>query len=104
MGLVTLAPIPNYIESYPTKLFEYMAAGVPVVASDFPLWRSIVDGAGCGLLVDPADPQQIADAIDWLIDHPEEAARMGENGRRAAHDTYNWQGEASKLRALYAKL
>ncbi len=101
VGLVTLRPIPNYIESYPTKLFEYMAAGVPVVASDFPLWRSIVEGAGCGLLVNPLNPKEIAEAIDWLIDHPEEAAKMGANGQRAARETYNWQSEANKLRALY---
>ena len=103
VGLVTLAAIPNYIESYPTKLFEYMAAGVPVVASDFPLWRSIIDGAGCGLLVDPSDAQAIAEAIDWLIDHPEEAARMGANGRRTARETYNWRSESRKLQALYER-
>ncbi len=104
VGLITLAPIPNYLESYPTKLFEYMAAGIPVIASDFPLLRSIVEGADCGLLVDPTDPKEIAKAIDWLIDHPEDAARMGANGKRAARDTYNWHGEARKLTLLYEKL
>ena len=104
MGLITLAPIPNYLESYPTKLFEYMAAGIPVVASDFPLFRNIVEGADCGLLVDPKSPKQIAEAIDWLIDHPEDAERMGANGKRAARDTYNWHGEARKLTTLYEKL
>lgn len=103
VGLVTLAPIPNYIESYPTKLFEYMAAGIPVVASDFPLWRSIVDGAGCGLLVNPQDPAEIAKAIDWLIEHPKEAAKMGADGQRAALETYNWRGESAKLRSLYER-
>ncbi len=104
IGLVTLAPIPNYIESYPTKLFEYMAAGIPVVASDFPLWRSIVEDAGCGLLVDPQDPGHIAQAIDWLIDHPDEAAKMGSSGQRAALESYNWREEAQKLRSLYEQL
>lgn len=104
VGLVTLAPIPNYIESYPTKLFEYMASGIPVVASDFPLWRAIVNDAECGLLVDPENPQQIADAIDWLFEHPEEAQRMGANGKRAALTTYNWPGQAGKLLNLYKNL
>ena len=104
VGLVTLAPIPNYLESYPTKLFEYMAAGVPVVASDFPLWRQIVERAGCGLLVDPQNPEAIAEAIDWLLDHPDEAAQMGAAGKVAARDTYNWQSEAEKLVALYERL
>ncbi|MCP5081683.1 MAG: glycosyltransferase family 4 protein [Alphaproteobacteria bacterium] len=101
VGLVTLGPIPNYIESYPIKLFEYMAMGIPVVASDFPLWRSIVEDAGSGLLVDPLNPQEIAEAMDWLMSHPEDAAQMGVNGQRAVADTYNWPGEAAKLLALY---
>ena len=104
IGLVTLAPRPNYLESYPTKLFEYMASGVPVVASDFPLWRKIVEDAGCGLLVDPQKPEAIAKAMDWLFEHPNQAADMGAAGRRAAHRTYNWQSEADKLLALYEKM
>ena len=102
--MVTLAPLPNYLESYPTKLFEYMASGVPVVASDFPLWRQIVEDAGCGLLVDPESPEEIAEAIDWLMDHPEEAAQMGANGKVAARQTFNWPSEAEKLLALYKRL
>ena len=104
VGLVTLLPIPNYIESYPIKLFEYMAMGVPVVASDFPLWRSIVEGAGCGLLVDPLDSKEIASAMDWLMSHPDEAAQMGVNGQQAVAETYNWPSEAAKLLALYERL
>ena len=104
VGLVTLAPIPNYLEAYPTKLFEYMAAGIPVVASDFPLWRAIVEGAECGLLVDPESPEEIAEAMDWLLAHPEDAARMGAKGKKAVAQTYNWEQEGAKLTALYERL
>jgi hypothetical protein len=85
-------------------MFEYMAAGLPVIASDFPLWREIVDGAGCGLLVDPMDPRAIAEAMQWIIDHPEEAAEMGRRGRAAVEHTYNWEAESTKLVELYRRL
>lgn len=99
-GLVVLEPTPNHIESLPIKLFEYMAAGVPVIASDFPLWREIVEDAQCGLLVKVHAPS-VAAAMQWMIDHPQEARQMGENGRRAVQERYNWNTEAQRLTELY---
>jgi glycosyltransferase involved in cell wall biosynthesis len=104
VGLVTLHPTPAYLEALPVKMFEYMAAGLPVIASDFPLWRNIVTEAGCGLLVDPLNPSAIADAITWILDHPGEAEAMGRRGQHAVTSTYTWDREAEKLLALYAKL
>ena len=103
-GLVLLHPRINYVDALPIKLFEYMAVGIPVIASDFPLWRTIVDGANCGILVDPMKPEQIAKAIDWLLDNPREARKMGERGRRAVLERYNWSLEEKKLIELYDKL
>ena len=103
-GLVLYHPCPNNIHSYPTKFFEYMATGLPVIASDFPLWRSIIEGAGCGLLVDPLDPQAIADAMQWVLDHPVQAEAMGRRGREAVEQKYNWECEFEKLKALYERL
>jgi glycosyltransferase involved in cell wall biosynthesis len=103
-GLVTLHPVVNYLDALPVKMFEYMAAGLPVIASRFPLWQEIVEGNGCGICVDPADPAAIAAAIDHFCRHPETARRMGENGRRAVHERYNWRGEAAKLLAFYDRL
>ena len=68
-GLVVLHPEPNYVTSHPVKLFEYMCAGIPVIASDFPVFRSIVEGTKCGILVDPLSAKKIADAIEFLV-HP----------------------------------
>jgi glycosyltransferase involved in cell wall biosynthesis len=71
------------------------------VASHFPQWRDIIEGSGCGLCVDPFDPKAIAAAIDYLVLHPEAAMRMGENGRRAVLQKYNWPVESSKLITFY---
>jgi glycosyltransferase involved in cell wall biosynthesis len=104
IGLAVLHPIPNYLESYPTKLFEYMALGIPVIASDFPLWRQVVEHNECGICVDPLQPMAIAEAICKLLSNPELASEMGRNGRRAVEEKYNWANEEKKLLALYEQL
>ena len=103
-GIVTFHPLPNHIDAQPNKMFEYMSAGIPVIASDFPLWREIIEGNQCGLLVDPLNPQDIADAIDYIVTHPNEARRMGANGRCAVLEKYNWQIEEQKLLQFYNDL
>lgn len=104
VGLVTLHPMANYLESLPIKMFEYMAAGLPVIASDFPLWRTIIEQADCGVCVNPLNPQEIAASIDTLLGDPARAQAMGENGRRAVHERFNWTVEEGKLLSLYASL
>jgi glycosyltransferase involved in cell wall biosynthesis len=103
-GLVTLYPVVNYLDALPVKMFEYMAAGIPVIASDFPLWRQIVEGNACGLCVDPRNPAAIAAAIDYLVQHPATAMRMGANGRDAIREKYNWMAESAKLLGFYDSL
>ena len=103
-GLVVLKPVPNYLEANPTKMFEYMSAGIPVVCSDFPAWVTIVERHGCGIPVDPQSPQSIADAISWILEHTDEAREMGERGRRAVERHYNWEVEERTLLGLYREL
>lgn len=100
-GLVTLHPIINYLDALPVKMFEYMAAGIPVIASNFPLWKEIVESNACGICVDPLDPKAIAEAIDFIVNNPEQAKLMGENGKRAVYEKYNWGIEEVKLLAFY---
>jgi len=102
VGLVTLHPTVNYKVALPVKMFEYMAAGLPVIASDFPLWRSIVEESGCGLVVNPLDPKEIAEAIDQILSNPERAREMGESGRRAILGKFNWGVEIGKLLDFYS--
>jgi glycosyltransferase involved in cell wall biosynthesis len=104
IGIVTLHPTGNYVNSQPTKLYEYMSAGLPVVASDFPVWRKVVDGAQCGLLVDPMNPAAIAEALVWLLQHPEEAEAMGRRAQKAVLESYSWEREAAVLAGIYREL
>lgn len=104
VGLVTLHPTENYKFSLPVKMFEYMAAGIPVIASDFRLWREIIEECRCGLLVNPRDEREIASAIDYLLSNPAVARRLGEAGRQAVLKTYNWDSENRKLEKYYASL
>lgn len=103
-GLVVFDPLPNHTDAYPNKMFEYMSAGLPVIASDFPLWRKIISEADCGLLVDPKDAASIAEALRWILEHPSEAEGMGRRGRKAVEEMYNWEQESKKLMALYQRL
>ena len=103
-GLVLFHPEPNHINAQPNKMFEYMSAGIPVIASNFPLWKEIIEGNTCGICVDPLNVNEIANAINWIIDNPEQAKQMGENGRRAVIEKYNWEHEAQKLLKLYEEL
>jgi len=103
-GLVVLQPIPNYLDALPVKMFEYMSAGLPVIASNFDLWREIIEHNQCGICIDPANPKQIAQAINYLHQNPEVALAMGRNGQVAIRQKYNWQSEESKLIKLYEEL
>ncbi len=104
IGLICLLPEPNHIDSSPNKMFEYMAAGLPVVASHFPAWKKIIEENQCGLCVDPNNPRTIAKAIEYLVQNPDKAKEMGENGKMAVKQKYNWNIEERKLLNLYEDL
>lgn len=103
-GAVLFHPVPNHVESIPNKIFEYMAAGLPVIASSFPLWKQLIEGEGCGICVDPLDVEQVAEAIRWLVNNPETAREMGERGKKAVIEKYRWDTQAKKLVELYEYL
>lgn len=104
VGLVVLHHNLNYINSQPIKMYEYMSMGLPVVASNFPLWQSFMDTNQCGICVDPNDPIAIANAINYIIDNPIVAKEMGERGEKLVYEKYNWDSEEQKLINLYESL
>ena len=100
-GIVTFLPYPNHVEAQPNKMFEYMSAGIPIIASHFPMWKEIVEGNNCGICVNPSDPDDIARAIKFLSDHPDLCQEMGNNGRQAVVNKYNWGVEEANLVRFY---
>lgn len=104
VGIVTLKRTPAYLDSLPTKMFEYFAAGVPAIASDFPLWRAIIERYDCGLLVDETSAQSIAAAVAKYAAEPALLARHSENALKASRDHLNWNREGGKLLDVYNDL
>ena len=84
-----------------TKLFEYMQVGLPVICTDFVLWKEIVDNWHCGICIPPGDVDALQKAMQYMIDNPDKAKEMGENGRRAVLEEFNWGIEEKKLLKLY---
>ena len=87
-----------------SKLFEYMQAGIPVIATDFELWREIIDTNDCGICVNPHDVDAIASAISYLVSNKDEAKRKGDNGKEAVKKYYNWTSQESIIFGLYENL
>ncbi|MDR3288946.1 MAG: glycosyltransferase family 4 protein [Peptococcaceae bacterium] len=104
IALVPLLPTLNYQKAIPVKLLEYMAAGLPVVGSDFGYIREIIQKNECGRLVAPEDPAALADGILWLLNHPAEALRYGQRGWDAFQSEYTWEKEQEQLTALYGRI
>ncbi|WP_172972806.1 glycosyltransferase family 4 protein [Vibrio sp. B1Z05] len=101
IGMVLLKPTPAYVESLPVKMFEYMAAGIPVIYSNFPYWIDIFERFDCGVTADPDDVNSIALRIDELLSDKELCEKLGNNGKKAVREKFNWSTEEEKLLSFY---
>lgn len=104
IGIVTLYPTLNHLDSLPIKIFEYMAAGIPVIASNFPYWIELFKNYDCITFVNPYNEQEIANAIDFLLQNESKANEMGAIGKCAAKEQFNWGVEELKITAFYKKI
>jgi len=104
VGLNLLLPEPNYLHSLPTKLFEYMAAGLAVITSDLPKSKEIVEAAGCGFVVSIKDRASLLEKLSTLAANPQRATELGLAGRAAVARDFNWRHDAAELNRLYGEL
>ena len=103
IGVVPFRRTPVTDQIFPTKLFEYLAAGLAVIATDVPLWRRLLDGVSCVTFVPADDPGAIAAAVRRYAEDPELLAAHGAEARRAAA-RFSWSREADRLVAMYDEL
>jgi hypothetical protein len=103
-GLLFFHPEPNHVDAQPNKMFEYMSAGLPVLASNFPLWKLILEDSHAGWQADPLDSNAIAELIDKILSDPDLSAEMGKRGRQIVLSRYQWRYEEKKLLSLYSEL
>jgi len=104
VGVAILSPLPNYKDSWPTKMFEYMAMRLPVLVSDFPLYRSVVVNNSCGIVVDPESVSAVVEALILFIEKGDIASAMGARGQALVMENYTWANESCNLLKFYEDL
>lgn len=105
VGMAVLDYLPNVGYRKGTlgvlKIFEYMQAGIPIIATDFELWKEIIEGNGCGICVNPFDTRAIRDAIVYLLGNPDKAKEMGDKGKKIVKEQYSWDSQERELFCMY---
>ena len=78
-----------------------MQAGIPIIATDFDLWKEIIEGNQCGICVNPFDTKAISDAIVFFLNHPDKAKEMGDKGKEIVKKHYSWESQEQVLFQMY---
>jgi glycosyltransferase involved in cell wall biosynthesis len=96
-----LQPIPKFMKNIPSKMFEYWACGLPVIASDLPPIRHFISDRETGLLFSPERPESLAEAIQFMMNHPGEKERMGQLGQKGVAEEWNNESQIDRLIRFY---
>jgi glycosyltransferase involved in cell wall biosynthesis len=104
VGLVMLQPIPKFMKNIPSKMFEYWACGVPVIASDLPPIRRFVTDHETGLLFSAERPESLAEAIQLMMEHTDERERMGQLGYKRVSEEWNNETQVDRLIRFYKRI
>lgn len=106
IGASTILSVGQYdkVDTVSTKAYDYMSMELPVINSNTAFAKRMNDLYHFGICVNPEDPEEISNAITWLMEHPEQAIEMGKNGRKAIEEEFNWEKESEKLIAFYKSL
>jgi glycosyltransferase involved in cell wall biosynthesis len=83
------------------KCYEYMASSMPIIMPDFGEWIEFNNKTRCGINVNVLDANSVAEAVMYLINNPDKARQMGENGRKCVEENFSWQIAFKKLKLLY---
>jgi len=103
-GMALYDDLPNHRNSLSTKMFEYMAIGLPVITSPFPAYKDIIEKNACGYCIHPDSTELLTDAVLELYNNQQLNQSMGLNGINAVKNFYNWESEKQKLLLLYNNL
>lgn len=104
LGIVLFDRSPNHLYSLSTKMFEYMAAGLPIIVSDLPTNVKLLDSTAAGIYLDPNRVELISESLSRLLSDPDTLARWGANGKRLVFDSLSWESEKEIYLGLYRKL
>jgi len=104
IGLVALQPIAKFLKNIPTKIFEYWASGLPVIASDLPPIRPFLSDRKNGLLFDPSSAEDLARAIRWCVERPDECEAMGHYGQQLISSSWNNDRQIDGLMSFYGRI
>jgi glycosyltransferase involved in cell wall biosynthesis len=103
-GLAVFPQTPHYYEKELTKFYEYMIYGIPVIASNFPVWEKLIVGNNAGIVVDPADKELDKAAILKFLNDKELRRKISDSGYSTVYEKFNWLGEEQKLFSVYSEI